>query len=97
MSRSGSTSIRIVFGAAKDCRRAARFGVSAEAPMVSATCRYAPLANTGFQIISDGAVIDATGTGDRAITITCSGGTPEAPRGCFYFHIQGTLFVNANT
>jgi hypothetical protein len=58
---------------------------------------YAPLATTGFQIISDGAVIDATRTGLRAITITCSGGTPNAPEGCFYFHIQGTLFVNANT
>ena len=58
---------------------------------------YAPLAATGFQIISDGAVIDATATGQRAIGIQCSGGTPENPKGCFYFHIQGTLFVNANT
>jgi hypothetical protein len=58
---------------------------------------YAPLAATGFQIISDGAVIDATGTGQRAITVTCSGGTSDNPKSCFYFHIQGTLFVNANT
>ena len=58
---------------------------------------YAPLAATGFQIISDGAVIDATATGQRAIGIQCSGGTSENPKGCFYFHIQGTLFVNANT
>jgi hypothetical protein len=58
---------------------------------------YTPLAATGFQIISDGAIIDATATGLRAITIECSGGTPENSRGCFYFHIQGTLFVNANT
>ncbi len=58
---------------------------------------YAPMAGTGFQIISDGAVIDATGMRQRAITITCSGGTPDAPKGCFYFHLQGTLFVNANT
>jgi hypothetical protein len=58
---------------------------------------YAPLADTGFQIISDGAVIDATRTGLRAITVTCSGGTADAPKGCFYFHLQGTLFVNANT
>jgi hypothetical protein len=58
---------------------------------------YAPLAATGFQIISDGAVIDATATGLRAITVTCSGGTPDNPKSCFYFHIQGTLFVNANT
>src|SRR6516225_7530415 len=58
---------------------------------------YAPLADTGFRIISDGAVIDATATGLRAVTITCSGGTADNPKGCFYFHIQGTLFVNANT
>jgi hypothetical protein len=58
---------------------------------------YAPLADTGFQIISDGAVIDATATGLRVMTITCSGGTPENPKGCFYFHLQGKLFVNANT
>src|SRR6516162_11647453 len=58
---------------------------------------YTPLAATGFQIISDGAIIDATATGQRAITIECSGGTPENSKGCFYFHIQGTLFVNANT
>jgi len=58
---------------------------------------YAPLAATGFQIISDGAVIDATATGLRAITVTCNGGTPDNPKSCFYFHIQGTLFVNANT
>jgi hypothetical protein len=58
---------------------------------------YAPLAATGFQIISDGAVIDAPGTGERAMSIECSGGTQDNPKGCFYFHIQGTLFVNANT
>jgi hypothetical protein len=58
---------------------------------------YASLAATGFQIISDGAVIDATATGLRAMSIACSGGTPDNPKGCFYFHIQGTLFVNANT
>src|SRR5438132_3083701 len=58
---------------------------------------YAPLASTGFQIISDGAVIDATASGRRALSIECSGGTPDNPKGCFYFHLQGTLFVNANT
>jgi len=39
---------------------------------------------------------DGHRTGLRAITVTCSGGTPASPKGCFYFHIQGTLFVNAN-
>jgi hypothetical protein len=42
-------------------------------------------------------VIDATATGLRALTITCSGGTAANPKECFYFHLQGTLFVNANT
>ena len=58
---------------------------------------YAPLAATGFQIISDGAIIDATATGQRAMAIECSGGSPQDLKGCFYFHIQGTLFVNANS
>jgi len=58
---------------------------------------YAPLAATGFQIISDGAVIDARATGQRAVSVECSGGAPDNPKGCFYFHIQGTLFVNADT
>jgi hypothetical protein len=58
---------------------------------------YGALADTGFQIISDGAVIDATATRQRAMSIECSDGTPDNPKSCFYFHIQGTLFVNANT
>src|SRR5271169_1093167 len=58
---------------------------------------YAPLAASSFQIIPDGAIIDATGTGQRAMSIECSGGTPDNPKSCFYFHIQGTLFVNADT
>jgi hypothetical protein len=59
---------------------------------------YSPLAATGFQIISDGAIIDAAAipTG-AAVAVQCSGGTPTNPKGCFYFHIKGTLFVNANT
>ena len=31
------------------------------------------------------------------MSIECSGGAPNNPKACFYFHIQGTLFVNANT
>jgi hypothetical protein len=57
---------------------------------------YAPLASTGFQIISDGAIIDATGTGREAVAVECGGGTPDVPKSCFYFHIQGTLFINAD-
>jgi hypothetical protein len=41
---------------------------------------YAPLATTGFQIISDGAIVDATATGQRAMSIECSGGTPDNPK-----------------
>src|SRR5215469_13313490 len=43
---------------------------------------YAPLAATGFQIISDGAVIDAMATGQRAMTIECSSGSRDNPKGC---------------
>ena len=38
-----------------------------------------------------------TASGQPALTITCSGGTTDNPKACFYFHIRGTLFVNANT
>ena len=54
---------------------------------------YAPLAHSGLQVISDGAIIDATATGQPALTITCSGGTTDNPKACFHFHIRGTLFV----
>ena len=52
---------------------------------------YSPLAATGFQIISDGAVIDATAIGKRAMSIECSGGSPDNPKGCFYFSHPGDL------
>lgn len=58
---------------------------------------YARTAGTGFQLISDGAIIDATGYDGRALTITCSGGTAQSIKSCFYFHLQGTLFVNGRS
>lgn len=58
---------------------------------------YSSHAGTGFELISRGATINATGTGGPALEITCSGGSAAVPKGCFYFHQEGTLFVNANT
>jgi hypothetical protein len=52
---------------------------------------YSAHAGTGFEVISQGAVIDGTAVSGRpALQVVCSGS-------CFYFHQEGTLFVNANT
>lgn len=59
---------------------------------------YAANADTGFLLISDGATIDGTRIAKAPVlTVKCSGGTPAAPKSCFYFHQQGTLFVNGNS
>jgi hypothetical protein len=59
---------------------------------------YAEHADSGFMIISRGATIDGTAIHNGPVLeIICSGGTPAKPKGCFYFHQEGTLFVNANT
>jgi pectate lyase-like protein len=59
---------------------------------------YNTRAETGFRLISMGAVIDGKAiSSEPVLQILCSGGTPRAPKGCFYFNEQGTLFVNANT
>ena len=59
---------------------------------------YSAHADTGFLIVSRGAIIDATAIhGGPAVEIVCSGGSPTKPEGCFYFHQEGTLFINANT
>jgi len=59
---------------------------------------YAAHGDTGFLIISRGAIIDATAIhSGPVLEIICSGGSLANPKGCFYFHQQGTLFVNANT
>jgi hypothetical protein len=53
----------------------------------------------GFLLQSDGATIDGTraGAAGNVLTVWCAGGTPASPKGCFYFHQTGTLFVNGNT
>ena len=59
---------------------------------------YAARAETGFRLISLGAVLDGRGiAGGPVLAVWCSGGTPAAPRGCFYFKEEGTLFVNADS
>ena len=59
---------------------------------------YATRADSGFRIISQGARIDATAIRNGpALVITCSGGSTANPKGCFYFHQEGSLFVNADT
>jgi hypothetical protein len=59
---------------------------------------YAAHAGTGFELISRGATIDGTSISDvPAVKILCSGGSPATPSSCFYFHQEGTLFVNARS
>jgi hypothetical protein len=62
------------------------------------TIDYTKRADTGFRLISMGAVINGKSISSQpALEIICSGGNPHAPKGCFYFNEQGTLFVNADT
>jgi hypothetical protein len=59
---------------------------------------YAEHADTGFLIISRGATIDGTAIRrGPVLQVVCSGGSPKNSKGCFYFHQEGTLFVNADT
>lgn len=59
---------------------------------------YRVRSDTGFRLISMGAIIDGrTISSQPVLEILCSGGTPISPKGCFYFNEQGTLFVNART
>ena len=59
---------------------------------------YAQHSDTGFRLISMGAIIDGTAIhSGPVLDIRCSGGTRAAPKGCFYFKEEGTLFVNADT
>src|ERR1700761_2915753 len=51
---------------------------------------YSRHADTGFELISRGATIDGTAVRGPALIIDCAAD-------CFYFHQEGTLFVNANT
>jgi hypothetical protein len=59
---------------------------------------YKMRADTGFRLISMGAIINGKSiAAEPVLEIVCSGGNPHSPKGCFYFNEQGTLFVNANT
>ncbi len=59
---------------------------------------YRIRSDTGFRLISMGAILDGrTMSSQPVLEILCSGGTSIAPKGCFYFNEQGTLFVNART
>lgn len=91
-----------------DVRAALRDALASDRPLLLPRGTYAisqPLvidyttqADTGFLIISRGAIIDATAIhSGPAVEIICSGGSSAKPKGCFYFHQEGTLFVNANT
>jgi hypothetical protein len=51
---------------------------------------YSRHAETGFELISRGATIDATAARGPGLIIRCAAD-------CFYFHQEGTLFVNADT
>lgn len=59
---------------------------------------YHTIAGTGLQIISDGAIFDASTSPPSGVPLTleCGGGTSGSPAGCFYPRIQGNLYVNAN-
>jgi Pectate lyase superfamily protein len=59
---------------------------------------FAQRSDTGFRLISMGAVLDGEAiSAQPVLEIHCSGGTETSPKGCFYFNEQGTLFVNANS
>ncbi len=59
---------------------------------------YTTRADTGFRLISMGAIINGKSiSAQPVLEIRCSGGNPRSPKGCFYFNEQGTLFVNAST
>jgi hypothetical protein len=62
------------------------------------TIDYAAIADEGFHIISHGARIDGNAVASGPVLlVVCSGGTSSAPMGCFYFHQEGTLFIDAHT
>jgi hypothetical protein len=62
------------------------------------TIDYAGQASKGFRLISEGATLNGTTiAAGPVLQIKCSGGTPASPTGCFYFHEEGSLFVNATT
>jgi hypothetical protein len=68
---------------------------SLSAPLV---IDYATRADSGFRVVSQGARIDGTTIHDGSVfEIICSGGSTANPKGCFYFHEEGSLFIDADT
>jgi hypothetical protein len=51
---------------------------------------YSHHAGTGFELTARGATIDGTAVAGPALIVECAAD-------CFYFHQEGTLFVNADT
>ncbi len=59
---------------------------------------YKRRSDTGFRLISMGAILDGRTIASKPVLeIRCSGGTQSSPKGCFYFNVQGSLFVNADS
>jgi hypothetical protein len=87
---------------------AARAAVAQHVPLVIPAGRYkvfstididyAAASDTGIEVQANGAILDGyTITGAPVLYVHCSGGSPQSPKGCFYFHLSGTLHVYANS
>jgi hypothetical protein len=87
---------------------AAREAVSQHVPLVIPAGRYrvgstididyAEAADTGIEVQANGAILDGAAAGvSPVLYIHCSGGSSQSPKGCFYFHLAGTLHVYANS
>ncbi len=62
------------------------------------TVDYAGTSGTGFRLISGGATLDGNSIASGPVLqVQCSGGTGSSPATCFYFHQEGTLFVQGTS
>jgi hypothetical protein len=52
---------------------------------------YADVADTGIEVRANGAILDGGTQGGTVLYVYCSGGSQQSPKGCFYFHLSGTL------
>jgi hypothetical protein len=87
---------------------AARTAVAQHVPLVIPAARYkvfstididyAAASDTGIEVQTNGAILDGyTINGAPVLYVHCSGGSPQLPKSCFYFHQSGTLHVYANS
>jgi hypothetical protein len=87
---------------------AARAAVAQHVPLVIPAARYkvfstididyAAASDTGIEVQANGAILDGyTINGAPVLYVHCSGGSPQSPKSCFYFHQSGTLHVYANS